>query len=82
MMDLGKLKIKEFTMNERISYVIGACLVLITAVFCLTFYTYNQTLAIKSNIESAIVKGIDPISVRCAYGSAADNICIAYAARK
>ena len=32
----------------------------------------------KSNIESAIVKGIDPLAVRCAYEHG-DNVCIAYA---
>jgi hypothetical protein len=35
----------------------------------------------KSNIESAIVKGIDPIAVKCAYGKA-DPVCIVYAASK
>ena len=67
--------------REAIAVIIGVVLVAITAVICLTFYTYNQTLAIKSSVESAIVKGIDPMSVRCAYGST-DSICMVYAARK
>jgi hypothetical protein len=78
MMVLGKiLKIKDMIMNERISLVVGAVLVLITAICCATYYEHHKTEAMKSNIESAIVKGIDPIAVRCAY-ERSDNVCIAY----
>jgi hypothetical protein len=31
------------------------------------------------NISNAIEKGIDPITVRCAYAPATDNVCLAYA---
>ena len=65
-------------MNESTSFVIGAVLVLITAIGCATYYEHHKTEAMKSNIESAIVKGIDPIAVRCAY-ERGDNVCIAYA---
>ena len=79
MMVLGKiLKIKELTMNETISFVVGVVLVLITGIGCATYYNHHKTEAMKSNIESAIVKGIDPIAVRCAY-ERGDNVCIAYA---
>jgi hypothetical protein len=79
MMVLGKiLKIKELTMNETISFVVGGVLVLITGIGCATYYNHHKTEAMKSNIESAIVKGIDPIAVRCAY-ERGDNVCIAYA---
>jgi hypothetical protein len=79
MMVLGKfLKFKELIMNESTSFVIGAVLVLITAIGCATYYEHHKTEAMKSNIESAIVKGIDPIAVRCAY-ERSDNVCIAYA---
>ena len=30
------------------------------------------------NIEAAIAKGVDPISVKCAYETAASGTCIAY----
>jgi thiazole synthase ThiGH ThiG subunit len=32
-----------------------------------------------NNIDNAIEKGIDPITVRCAYAEATDNVCLAYA---
>lgn len=69
------------TSKEAIAFIIGIVLIVITAIICMTFYNYNQTLAVKSSVESAIVKGIDPMSVRCAYGST-DSVCMVYAARK
>jgi hypothetical protein len=77
MMDLGKLK--GVIMNDRvfvISVLIGVC----TLIGSVTFYKYNQLQAMKSNIESAIVKGIDPVAVRCAYADQADVVCVAYGA--
>lgn len=66
--------------RERISFVISAAIVAITFIGCITYYKYSEQQSIKSNIESAIVKGIEPLSVRCAYANANDNICIVYAA--
>lgn len=79
MMVLGKLKkFKELIMNETTSFIIGAVLVCITGIGCATYYNHHKTEAMKSNIESAIVKGIDPVAVRCAYEHS-DSVCIAYA---
>ena len=64
-------------MNESTSFIIGVVLVCITGIGCATYYNHHKTEAMKSNIESAIVKGIDPIAVRCAYEHS-DNVCIAY----
>jgi hypothetical protein len=44
-------------------------------------YSFNKNAELKSmerNIESAIVKGIDPLAVRCAYGDSS-WICMQYA---
>jgi len=43
-----------------------------------TFYQYSVLKSLERNVESAIVKGIDPITVRCAYAIQTDPICIAY----
>lgn len=64
--------------KETLALIVGMTLIAMTLIFCATFFYYNQTLAVKSNIESAIVKGIDPLSVRCAYGDNS-HVCIAYA---
>lgn len=45
------------------------------------YFKTKQIEAMRYNIENAIVKGIDPIAVKCAYG-ADDSTCIAYALRK
>jgi CDP-diglyceride synthetase len=79
-MEVGKGEnMPELTNNkDKLGFIIGATLIVITGIICLTFYNYFQTLAIKSNIESAIVKGIDPVAVKCAYSSG-DVMCVAYA---
>lgn len=64
--------------KDIIALVFGVVLVAVTAIICMTYYSLQRDLAMKSNIESAIVKGIDPVAVRCAYGSS-DTLCIVYA---
>ena len=76
MMDLGKLK--EFVMNDKV-FIISVLLGVMTLILSVTYYQYHQLEAMKSNIESAIVKGIDPIAVRCAYAQSNDVVCVAYA---
>jgi hypothetical protein len=64
--------------KESLAFIIGVVLIAVTAIVCATYYNLNKTAAMKSNIDSAIVKGIDPLAVRCAYEHG-DNVCIAYA---
>ena len=64
---------------EFITCIVGSVIVVVTSVLCLTHYNLQRNLAMKSNVESAIVKGIDPMSVRCAYG-ASDAVCVVYTA--
>lgn len=66
-------------MNDRV-FIISVLIGVMTLIGSVTFYQYNELNAMKSNIESAIVKGIDPIAVRCAYASERDVVCVAYAA--
>ena len=44
--------------------------------------TVNDRNNMAKNIESAIQKGVDPVSVKCAYETHADSICIAYSLGK
>lgn len=53
---------------------------IIALIGAVTFYQYESLKSIQSNVESAIVKGIDPIAVRCAYASERDVVCVAYGA--
>ena len=70
--------IKELIMNDRV-FVISMLVGIVTLIGSVTFYKYNELQAMKSNIEAAIVKGIDPVAVKCAYEDRSSNICIAYA---
>ena len=62
-----------------ISLVVGVVIMVVTSVSSIVYYNIQKDLNMKSNIESAIVKGIDPLSVRCAYSSGYDQVCMAYA---
>jgi hypothetical protein len=77
MMDLGKLK--EFVMNDNV-FTVSVLIAIVTLVGSVTFYKYNELKSVERNVESAIVKGIDPVAVRCAYASERDVVCVAYAA--
>lgn len=67
----------------NIPTLISGTIVACTLIGSMTYYNYQELQAMKSNIESAIVKGIDPVAVKCAYSSTnANAICVAYAASK
>ena len=60
------------------------CLTLVTlgAIIGVSIYQINDRVLMAKNIENAIVKGVDPMSVRCSYSRGDDPICIAFAAVK
>lgn len=66
---------------ENVALIIAGTISIISIVFGVVYYNIQRDAAMKSNIESAIVKGIDPIAVKCAYGHA-DNVCVVYAATR
>ena len=76
-MDLGKLK--EFVMNDNV-FTVSILIAIVTLVGSITFYKYSELKSVERNVESAIVKGIDPVAVRCAYAGERDVVCVAYAA--
>ena len=63
---------------ETIVFIIAVMVGLMSVAFSTTYYYIKKDEAIKSSVESAIVKGIDPIAVKCAYGG--DSwVCMQYA---
>lgn len=57
----------------------------ITIVLCTTVisgfnFKINTQNNMAKNIESAIAKGVDPVSVKCAYETNSNAVCITYAA--
>jgi hypothetical protein len=76
MMVIGKLK--GIIMNDNV-FVSCVTVALITLICSVTFYQYSELKSVERNVESAIVKGIDPVAVRCAYSNDRDIVCVAYA---
>jgi hypothetical protein len=60
--------------------VIGITTVIVSIVISATYYNVNDRILMSRNIDSAIAKGLDPISVRCSFVTNTDTICVAYAA--
>jgi len=60
--------------------VVATTIVLLSIVAAVGFYALNDRKLMAANIEIAIDKGIDPLSVRCTYARDYDTICIAHAA--
>lgn len=70
-------------MNDAVFYIsffISLLIAVVTIVLSVTYYNYSELKSVERNVESAIVKGIDPVAVRCAYAQERDVVCVAYAA--
>lgn len=66
--------------KEIITFIICASIVLMATIGGAFMYNANDRNNMARNIESAINKGIDPLSVKCAYDSSSSSTCITYAA--
>lgn len=69
----------EFLKDIR-TLVIASATVFVSVVLGVTYYNVNDRILMSRNIDSAIAKGLDPISVRCSFVTNTDTICVAYAA--
>lgn len=61
---------------------ISITVVLLSIVAAICWYGLNDRKLMASNIENAIAKGIDPLTVRCSYAKSDDIVCIAHAANR
>lgn len=66
--------------NDFKTFVISGTIVVVSAILAVVIYNVNDRILMSKNIDSAIAKGMDPISVRCSYVTNTDTICVAYAA--
>ena len=71
-------EVKQKGANDLI--VVAITIVLLSIVAAVGFYALNDRKLMAANIENAIAKGIDPLTVRCSYVRDYDTICVAYAA--
>jgi hypothetical protein len=68
-------------MNKDIlTIAVSAVIVLCTTIIGIIVYNTNDRNNMAKNIEAAIAKGVDPLSVKCAYETGSNTICITYAA--
>ena len=61
---------------------ISITVVLLSIVAAICWYGLNDRKLMAGNIENAIAKGIDPLTVRCSYAKSYDIVCIAHAANR
>ena len=59
----------------------GFLALVLTVIIVFWNYKINENALMSQNIQNAMSKGIDPLSVRCTYAADTDNICLAYALR-
>jgi hypothetical protein len=66
--------------KDLITVCISVVIVLTTAIIGGIVYNTNDRNNMAKNIEAAIAKGVDPLSVKCAYETGTNTTCITYAA--
>jgi hypothetical protein len=66
-------------LNSNIITILCLSGLLVMVLFAFTTYKMRDRELMSKNINEAITKGIDPLTVRCSYASETDNICVAFA---
>ena len=66
--------------KDLITICVSVIIVLCTAIIGGVVYNINDRNNMAKNIEAAIAKDVDPLSVKCAYETNSNPICITYAA--
>jgi hypothetical protein len=66
--------------NKSYAVIFSITVVLISVIVALCIYSLNERKLMATNIENAIGRGIDPLSVRCSYARGDDIICVTHAA--
>ena len=65
--------------NDKV-FIISVLIGILALIGTLGFNQYAELKSMERNIESAIVKGIDPVAVRCAYKDHS-TMCSIYATK-
>jgi hypothetical protein len=68
--------------NDVDSFSICVTIIILSCIIAITIYNVHENILKSQNMESAITKGIDPLSVRCSYANPQDLICVSYSSRK
>lgn len=65
--------------NAAITLIICITIAVCSVIIGAFLYNINDRNNMAKNIEAAIQKGVDPISVKCSYEMTPTSTCIAYA---
>ena len=67
--------------NLKVVITLLACITIVAVSIIISGYlsNINDRNNMSKNMDSAIQRGIDPISVKCAYATQTDNLCMVYA---
>jgi hypothetical protein len=65
--------------NEMMTIIVCVTIIACSLVVGGFLYNINDRNNMAKNIDSAIQKGVDPISVKCSYEVNSSSTCIAYA---
>jgi len=67
--------------NLKVVITLLACITIVAVSIIISSYlsSINDRNNMSKNMDSAIQRGIDPISVKCAYATQTDNLCMVYA---
>lgn len=64
---------------NSVTSIISGAVVALAVVVAVSINVIHEKTLMSQNIESAIQKGIDPMSVRCSYAAADDVVCVSFA---
>lgn len=61
-------------------FIICLSVVFFSLIVAISAYSINDRVLMSKNIQTAIERGINPLSVRCSYSKGDEPLCVAYAA--
>jgi hypothetical protein len=71
---------KSTTFNITVTLAVCVTLIVFALIGGRGYYSVVDRELMSQNIQRAIERGIDPLSVRCSYADSDDLVCVAYAA--
>jgi uncharacterized membrane protein len=78
------MKLTETANSSRIdsvviTAVVCVAIILVSVIAAISMYNMNDRNNMAHNIDAAIQKGVDPLSVKCSYETNPTSTCLAYA---
>ena len=65
--------------NNITNLIISFTIIITSGIISLAIYSFNDRSLMANNIETAMSKGVDPLSVRCSYAAHDDAVCVVVA---